>query len=72
MNILLIDIDSKIPNLALFNIDNPRTQRISDLMRWVNKKMFFWKYSFEEYLKIHNHRSEHREKGQTNIEEAWG
>lgn len=56
---------------VMYNIDNPRTQRISDLMRWVNKKMFFWKYSFEEYLKIHNHRSEYRDKEQTDIESSW-
>jgi hypothetical protein len=56
---------------VMFNIDNPRTQRVQDLMRWVNKKMFFWKYSFEEYMKIHHHRGEHRDKGQTDIVEMW-
>lgn len=56
---------------VMYNIDNPRTQRISDLMRWVNKKMFFWKYSFDEYLKIHHHRGENRDKGQTDVVEMW-
>lgn len=65
-----------VNSFVMYNIDNPRTQRISDLMRWANKKMFYWKFSFEEYLKIHHHRSENREKGQTDIDSmldiAWG
>lgn len=54
----------------MYNIDNPRTQRIVDLSRWTNKKMFFWKYTFDEYLRIH-HSKNYRDKDQLDIESAW-
>lgn len=39
----------KVNAFVMFNIDRPRTQRIQNLMRWANRKHYFWKLSYDEY-----------------------
>lgn len=56
---------------VMYNIDNPTTQRIQDILHWANQKMLLWKSSFEDYQKIRHHRNTAREKGQSDIESAW-
>lgn len=52
---------------VMFNIDNPKTQRIQDLMRWANRKMIFWNCNFSEYSRT----VKSEDKNQSDILEAW-
>jgi hypothetical protein len=36
----------------MYNIDNPHSQRITNLRRWCNKKWIFWSCDLEDYNKV--------------------